>query len=185
MLPRDDVDDAAHRVRAIKQRARTTDHLDTLHVRGHVSIRQGMAEQAGPLGLPVKKDQHLVAATDATDVDRSGGALGDTKSRDALLRHEKARHTLGKHRQQGRLAAGLYGLLVDHRDGQRHAAPVDLDLVRRDDDPFQIDQAIRLLHGIRGESGWHQHKPEGQKYIFSHLIHFSTFIIIIHRHQVT
>ena len=168
--PGNDVDDPAHRVRTIKQRARPANDFHLLHVGCHVGIGQGMAKESRPLRLPVEEDQHLVTSAHTADVNRPGRASRDTKPRDALLGDEQPRHLLGKHRQKRGLTTAFDPLPVDDRDGQRYTAPVHFDAVGRNHHTIQLDNTIyfqrRLCHRPRD-------RPESasQNYISS----FHTF----------
>ena len=142
MMAGDDVDHPSHRVRAIHQGARASDHFHAFDVGSHVGVGQGMSEDPRPLRLSVEEHEYFVSLSHPADVDGSGRPVVHPEAGDPFLGDEQSGDTLREYRKECRLAAGFDLLPVDHGYGERHAVAVHLYLISRDDNALKVDQAV-------------------------------------------
>ena len=110
LMSRDYIDRTTHGIRAIEQRRRALDYLDTLHSVGHICVGQFMSEYRRPLRLAIDHKQYFVVLAHTTDIDRTCRTVGYSIPGQSALRHKHAGYLRRQHRKQRTLRA-----VVDYR----------------------------------------------------------------------
>ena len=148
-LAGDDVDDAAHRVRAVEHRRRPPDHLDPFGQHRLIGVGDRMPHQPHVLRVAVDEHQQagrrtsgLAAVADAAQGHLPGGPRRHAVAHHAASGGEQPRNPRCERGQQRRLAVGLDPPAADDRDGHRQMPDVRLG-PRAGDDHF-ADRVGRL-----------------------------------------
>ena len=116
----DDIDDAAHSIRTIKQRGRATKHLDTLSHHGLITIGDGMTIDALILRMSIDEHHHLASSRRNTAQHHTAR----TTCADAITHHtttgdHQARHLLHQRGQNVDALVFIEFLFAYHADGHR------------------------------------------------------------------
>ena len=92
---RNDIDDAPHRIAAIKHRGRATEYFHTLGHHRLIAVGYRMTIDSLILRMTVDENHQLSGTTaDAAEIDAAGSAATDAIAHHTTGRGEKARHLL-------------------------------------------------------------------------------------------
>ena len=123
---RDDVYDAAHRVRPVQDRGRAAHHFHPFGVHRLVTVRQRMPHQAHVLRMSVDQHQHPGSgfAPYSPDFHTAGRAGRHAVPHHAASGDEQSGHLFGQHRQQRRFEPPFDLPFLDDRYAHRQVAEV-------------------------------------------------------------
>ena len=121
----DDIHDTAHRVRTIKYRGRTTQHLYTFGHQRLITVGNGVTIDALILRMSVNQYQQLSStACHTTQVDAASCTSRNTVTHHRTAGHEQSRHLLHRRRQHTRLVLLRQHLPVNHCHRHRQVSHV-------------------------------------------------------------
>ena len=144
-LPGDDVDDAAHGVRAVEHRRRAAEHLHALGQHRLVRIRDGVTEESHVLRVPVDEHQHLRAARQSADAQPSRRTGGHAVAQHAAAGDEQSRHLLRQRGQERGLVS--VGQLCPSHNADGHGQVADVSRVACAGDDHFV-QPVIVAHGV-------------------------------------